>query len=64
MTAGLAIRPVPAVACTDYCTRLQDVVMSDNQGVLRQFPISFWADNTMEIFERMGWYGFYAVSAL
>jgi len=33
-------------------------------GVLRQFPRSFWAANTMEIFERMGWYGFYAVSAL
>ena len=38
--------------------------MTDNPGVLRQFPRSFWAANTMEIFERMGWYGFYAVSAL
>ena len=38
--------------------------MSEKQGVLRQFPRSFWAANTMEIFERMGWYGFYAVSAL
>jgi dipeptide/tripeptide permease len=38
--------------------------MTAKQGVLRQFPRSFWAANTMEIFERMGWYGFYAVSAL
>ncbi|UCG51630.1 MAG: MFS transporter [Candidatus Latescibacterota bacterium] len=30
----------------------------------RQFPSSFWAANVMEIFERMGWYGFYAVSSL
>jgi dipeptide/tripeptide permease len=30
----------------------------------RQFPRSFWAANAMEIFERMGWYGFYAVSTL
>ena len=28
------------------------------------FPGEFWAANTMEIFERMGWYGFYAVSSL
>ncbi len=33
-------------------------------GALRQFPRAFWAANTMEIFERMGWYGFYAVSTL
>jgi dipeptide/tripeptide permease len=33
-------------------------------GALSQFPSSFWAANTMEIFERMGWYGFYAVSTL
>ena len=38
--------------------------MSNNPGMLRQFPRAFWAANTMEIFERMGWYGFYAVSAL
>ncbi|MGD8347418.1 MAG: MFS transporter [Lysobacterales bacterium] len=38
--------------------------MTAKQGVIRQFPRSFWAANTMEIFERMGWYGFYAVSAL
>ncbi len=30
----------------------------------RAFPRSFWIANTMEIFERMGWYGFYAVSSL
>lgn len=28
------------------------------------FPQSFWVANAMEIFERMGWYGFYAVSTL
>ena len=33
-------------------------------SVFRQFPSSFWAANCMEIFERMGWYGFYAVSSL
>lgn len=38
--------------------------MTAKTGVLSQFPRSFWAANTMEIFERMGWYGFYAVSSL
>ena len=38
--------------------------MTSSKGTLRQFPQAFWAANTMEIFERMGWYGFYAVSAL
>jgi dipeptide/tripeptide permease len=38
--------------------------MTAKKGVLSQFPQSFWAANTMEIFERMGWYGFYAVSTL
>ena len=38
--------------------------MTEKNGVLSQFPKSFWAANTMEIFERMGWYGFYAVSTL
>ncbi len=38
--------------------------MTENAKGLRQFPRAFWAANTMEIFERMGWYGFYAVSAL
>jgi dipeptide/tripeptide permease len=38
--------------------------MTAKKGVLSQFPSSFWAANTMEIFERMGWYGFYAVSTL
>ena len=38
--------------------------MTEKSGVLSQFPRSFWAANTMEIFERMGWYGFYAVSTL
>ena len=33
-------------------------------SLLRQFPRAFWTANVMEIFERMGWYGFYAVSSL
>lgn len=28
------------------------------------FPRSFWIANTMEIFERMAWYGFFTVSSL
>src|SRR5512143_735892 len=28
------------------------------------FPQSFWVANTMEIFERLAWYGFFAVSSL
>ena len=38
--------------------------MTVRNGVLSQFPRSFWAANTMEILERMGWYDFYAVSSL
>ncbi|MFO7654339.1 MAG: MFS transporter [Candidatus Krumholzibacteriia bacterium] len=37
---------------------------SPRRSVWRQFPGYFWAANSMEIFERMGWYGFYAVSSL
>ncbi|MFH2052153.1 MAG: MFS transporter [bacterium] len=33
-------------------------------SIWKQFPGSFWSANVMEIFERMGWYGFYAVSSL
>lgn len=29
-----------------------------------KFPQSFWVANTMEIFERLAWYGFFAVSTL
>jgi dipeptide/tripeptide permease len=38
--------------------------MTSSESMLRQFPRSFWVANAMEIFERMGWYGFYAVSTL
>lgn len=31
---------------------------------IRSFPRTFWVANTMEIFERMAWYGFFAVSSL
>ncbi len=34
------------------------------RSIFKQFPGYFWAANTMEVFERMGWYGFYAVSSL
>lgn len=33
-------------------------------SAFHQFPRAFWVANAMEIFERMGWYGFYAVSTL
>ena len=38
--------------------------MADSPAPRHRFPGYFWAANTMEIFERMGWYGFYAVSSL
>ncbi|MBI4879756.1 MAG: MFS transporter [Planctomycetes bacterium] len=31
---------------------------------IKSYPSTFWVANTMEIFERMAWYGFYAVAAL
>ncbi|MBT8378221.1 MAG: MFS transporter [Ignavibacteria bacterium] len=31
---------------------------------LKEFPQTFWVANTLEIFERMAWYGFFAVSSL
>ena len=33
-------------------------------NVFGMFPGSFWSANVMEIFEHMGWYGFYAVSSI
>ncbi len=38
--------------------------MSQKVSIFRTFPSTFWVANTMEIFERMCWYGFFAVSAL
>ena len=38
--------------------------MDGKPSIIRSFPRSFWTGNTMEIFERMGWYGFYTVSSL
>ena len=36
-----------------------------DQAVKRsKFPQTFWIANTMEIFERLAWYGFFAVSSL
>ncbi len=33
-------------------------------SVFKKFPKTFWVANTMEIFERMAWYGFFTVSSL
>ena len=44
--------------------RLDNTMPETKVSIWRQFPSSFWAANVMEIFERMGWYGFYAVSSL
>ncbi|MBN1637528.1 MAG: MFS transporter [Ignavibacteriales bacterium] len=38
--------------------------MSKTKIRLKDFPSTFWMANTMEIFERMAWYGFFAVSSL
>lgn len=38
--------------------------MTRSVSIFRRFPRAFWTANVMEIFERMGWYGFYAVSSL
>ena len=38
--------------------------MTKDKISLRDFPSTFWIANTMEIFERMAWYGFFAVSSL
>lgn len=33
-------------------------------ATIKSFPGSYWTANVMEIFERMAWYGFYALSSL
>jgi len=38
--------------------------MAQNKVKLKDYPVTFWIANTMEIFERMAWYGFFAVSSL
>ena len=44
---------------------LKNLSMEDKKRIsLKEFPQTFWAVNTMEIFERMAWYGFFAVSSL
>jgi len=35
-----------------------------NNIKIKDFPQTFWIANTMEIFERMSWYGFFTVSSL
>ena len=31
---------------------------------VKSYPATFWGANTMEIFERMSWYGWFTVMAL
>jgi len=38
--------------------------MTHHQTNRTPFPGTFWVANTMEVFERMAWYGFWAVSSL
>ena len=38
--------------------------MTKQPSIFRRFPSTFWVGNTMEIFERMSWYGFFALSSL
>jgi dipeptide/tripeptide permease len=38
--------------------------MSSEKIRLKEFHSTFWVANTLEIFERMAWYGFFAVSSL
>lgn len=42
----------------------QASVQTSDKKKRSQFPQSFWVANTMEIFERLAWYGFFAVSSL
>ncbi len=38
--------------------------MNTEKMKMSPFPRTFWVSNSMEIFERMAWYGFWAVSTL
>jgi dipeptide/tripeptide permease len=38
--------------------------MSGIIGTMKKFPKVFWVANTIEIFERIAWYGLFAVLAL
>lgn len=38
--------------------------MSSITKVFKRFPVTFWVANTMELFERWAWYGFYMILAL
>jgi len=40
--------------------------MTDQEkvSIFQRFPNTFWIGNVMEIFERMAWYGFFALSSL
>ncbi|RPH95523.1 MFS transporter [candidate division KSB1 bacterium] len=42
----------------------QPVQKSTEKPTRSKFKQSFWVANTMEIFERLAWYGFFAVSSL
>jgi dipeptide/tripeptide permease len=38
--------------------------MAEKESIFKQYPSTFWVANFMEIFERMSWYGFFALSSL
>lgn len=38
--------------------------MSNLTGILKNYSRSFWASNTLELFERWAWYGFYMAFAI
>jgi len=38
--------------------------MAEKQNVFKEYPGTFWVANIMEIFERMSWYGFFALSSI
>ena len=40
------------------------LIEKQKKSICRQFSSTFWIANTMEIFERMAWYGFFALSSL
>ena len=43
---------------------MEMVHLAEDKVRIKDFPATFWVSNTMEIFERMAWYGFFAVSSL
>ncbi len=38
--------------------------MAERKSIFKEYPSTFWVANVMEIFERMSWYGFFALSSI